>query len=634
MPVNSAKRDSIKTVIRSWQLPDGLAIADSVAPDTAWIDYAILNINNAYSIANTWNGNMISPIQTALYFKREKKTDFIFEQSYIPYILTPKDIRYYNTTTPYSNISYRKGFTTYREDNDIRFHFTGNINSRFNLGVSLDYKHAVGLYESQSGKRFNGALWTSYNGDHYSCQGSIMYNTLSNFENGGIQNPDYYVNSSLNTYDYPTNMTGMSGLKSYAAYFNHRYSICIEKERKVESSQAKAERLANHSDEIQLDSTVIDYIPVTTFLHTIEVNRNTKRYLEHSSQDAFYDTTYYNSIATDSANMVRISNTLGVTFEEAYNKLLKFGATVYAAHEAERFGNLVLLNDTTRFIDTARWLNNITVGGRIYKNQGKWVKYNVGGEVCLAGYKLGEFKVDGKLNSMIPIGKDSLDIAAQAYLKNEQPSYLLQHYYSNHFRWDNDFKKTYRFRVGGSVAYYNKWIDVTGLAGFENITRFIYTGYDFMPTQYDGNIQVVEVEAKVDIHTKRFGWENDIVWQHSSSPYLPLPDIALYTNIFYRDVWAKVLNVQIGVDLRYNTAYYAPLLNPATGQFAIQNNAKTGNYPIMSVYANFRLKKVRFYALFTHFNKYFWPTQDYYSMVAYPKNTPVFSAGVSWNFFD
>ena len=630
----AAKRDSVTTIIRSWHLPDALSIADSIKPDTAWIDYAVLDINNAYSIANTWNGNMVSPIQTALFFKREHKSDFIFEQSYIPYLLTPQDIRYYNTTTPYSNISYRKGFTTYREDNDLRFHFTGNLNSRLNLGVSLDYKNAVGLYDSQSAKRFNGALWASYNGDHYSCQGSIMYNTLSNFENGGIKDADYYVTSSLNTYDYPINMTAMSGLKSYSAFFNHRYSICIEKERKVESKQAKADRLANNEKEITLDSVAIDYIPVTTFLHTFEINRGTKRYLERNSQASFYDSTYYNTIATDSANMLRISNTLAVTFEEAFNKWLRFGATVYASHEAERFGNLVLLNDTTRYIDTARWINNIVVGGRLYKNQGRWVHYNFGGNVCLAGYKLGEFNVDGKLNGIIPAGKDSLKIEASAYLKNQQPDFLMQHYYSNHFRWNNDFKKTYRFRVGGEISYFNRWVDVAAKAGFENITRLIYVGYDFLPTQHDGNVQVVEVQAKVNVHTKRFGWENDVVWQHSSSEYLSLPDIALYTNIYYRDVWAKVLNVQIGVDLRYNTAYYAPLLNPATGQFAIQNKAKIGNYPIMSVYANFKLKKVRFYALFTHFNQYFWPTQNYYAMVDYPKNTPVFSAGVSWNFFD
>lgn len=613
-----ARKDTTKTIIRSWQLNDGLAIADSVMPDTVWLNYAQLNVNNRYSIANTWNGNLISPIQTEIYFKRSQKSDFLFQQSYIPYILTPKDIRYYNTTTPYSNISYRKGFTTYREDNDLSFHFTGNLSRRTNLGAMVDYKNAVGLYNSQSAKRFNGALWASYNGDHYSCQGSTMYNTLSNFENGGVYNANEYVLSSLNTYDYPTNMTGMSGLKSYSVYFNQRYSICIEKERKVTE-----------------DSIAIDYIPVTSFIHTFEINRDTKRYIEKSVNTAFWPNSYYNNSYTcDSANFLRIANTLAVNFEEAFNKWLRFGAIVYAEHEAERYGNLSLLNDTTRYIDTAKWINNVRIGGRLVKNMGRWVHYNFGGDVCLVGYKLGEFKIDGHIDGTIPAGKDSLQIKADVLLKNEQPNYLLQHYWSNHQQWDNDFQKIYRFRIGGSVAYYNKWIDILGKVNFENLTRAIYYSAEWQPKQDNGNIQILAVGANINIHTKRFGWENEAVWQHSTSEIIPLPDIALYTNIYYRDIWAKVLHVQWGVDLRYNTAYYAPLLDPSTGQFALQSTQKIGNYPIMSVYANFKLKKVRFYAQFTHFNKYFWPNSSYFSMVNYPKNPPVFSAGVSWNFFD
>jgi len=613
-----ARKDTTKTIIRSWQLNDGLAIADSVTPDTVWLNYAQLNINNRYSIANTWNGNLISPIQTEIYFKRSQKSDFLFQQSYIPYILTPKDIRYYNTTTPYSNISYRKGFTTYREDNDLSFHFTGNLSRRTNLGAMVDYKNAVGLYNSQSAKRFNGALWASYNGDHYSCQGSAMYNTLSNFENGGVYNANEYVLSSLNTYDYPTNMTGMSGLKSYSVYFNQRYSICIEKERKVTE-----------------DSIAIDYIPVTSFIHTFEINRDTKRYIEKSVNTAFWPNSYYNNSYTcDSANFLRIANTLAVNFEEAFNKWLRFGAIVYAEHEAERYGNLSLLNDTTRYIDTAKWINNVRIGGRLVKNMGRWVHYNFGGDVCVVGYKLGEFKIDGHIDGTIPAGKDSLQINADVLLKNEQPNYLLQHYWSNHQQWDNDFQKIYRFRIGGSVAYYNKWIDILGKVNFENLTRAIYYSAEWQPKQDNGNVQILAVGANINIHTKRFGWENEAVWQHSTSEIIPLPDIALYTNIYYRDIWAKVLHVQWGVDLRYNTAYYAPLLDPSTGQFALQSTQKIGNYPIMSVYANFKLKKVRFYAQFTHFNKYFWPNSSYFSMVNYPKNPPVFSAGVSWNFFD
>lgn len=616
--VQAARKDTIPTIIRSWQLENGLAIADSVAPDTAWRNYAQLNINNKYSIANTWNGNLISPIQTQLYFLRTKHSDFLFGQAYIPYLIEPKDIRYYNTTTPYSNISYRKGFTTYREENDLSFHFTGNFNKQTNLGISLDYKNSVGLYANQAGKRFNGAIWASYNGNRYSCHGSVMFNNLQNFENGGIKDIEEYMSSELYTYDYPYILSGMSWIKTYSMFFNQRYSICIEKQK-----------------EIAPDSIVTEYIPVTTFLHTIEINRATKRYMEKTNDTTIWQHSYYDKAYThDSTNLLRIDNTLAVTFEEAFNKWLKFGAIVYADYEAERYGNIVTDIDTARYIDTSAWHHNIKVGGRLFKKQGRWIHYDFGGDIYLLGYKLGEFSVDGKLEGIIPAGKDSLQIAAKVRFNNEQPNFFLQNYRSNHFVWNNNFQKTYIFRVGGEVVYPSKWITLKANAHFENITRLIYFDTYGLPQQQDKNVQVVAVGAVANVHTKRFGWENEVVWQHSSSECLPLPDVALYTNIYYHDVWAKVLHVQWGVDLRYNTAYYAPLLNPATGQFCMQDIQKIGNYPIMSVYANFKLKKAKFFAQFTHFNKYFWPNHEYYSMVNYPKNPPVFSAGVSWNFFD
>ena len=121
----------------------------------------------------------------------------------------------------------------------------------------------------------------------------------------------------------------------------------------------------------------------------------------------------------------------------------------------------------------------------------------------------------------------------------------------------------------------------------------------------------------------------------SSSNHLSLPMLTLYHNIYYYGTWFKALDAQIGVDMRYHTSYYAPLLNPATGQFCEQQTTKVGNYPILNVYANFyvRLLHLKFFAQFTHFNKYFMPNNNYFSMPGYPLNPPVFRAGLAWHFY-
>ena len=263
------------------------------------------------------------------------------------------------------------------------------------------------------------------------------------------------------------------------------------------------------------------------------------------------------------------------------------------------------------------------------------MRYGFQGDVCVVGYKIGEFKVDGHVNGDFPIGKYHLLMKANAYIKNQTPDWFLQHYRSNHYRWDNNFQKTYRFYVGGEVAFPTRYVQPKVKVGFENLTRYIYFAQGGLPVQHAGNIQVLSVDAQLNIRTKRFGMDNHVVWQLSGSEAIPLPAIVLYHNIYYYDSWfRRAMDVQFGVDMHYHTAYYAPVINPATGQFCIQQTDRVGNFPVLNVYANFyvRLLRLRFFAHFTHWNEYFM-AKNYFTMPGYPVNPPQFRAGVAWHFY-
>lgn len=649
---DSKKQKLPKTVIHSWQLHNGLGLADSVTVDTSYINFPMKDAINNYSIANSYNGNIVSPLQSKIYFDRQHKIDFLFGDAYSPFLITMDDIRYYNTTTPYSTIAYKKGFTTYHEDNDLDFSFTGNLNMRTNLGATVNYLNGAGHYTNQAGKRVNLSVFGSYNGNHYTCQGGFLFNSLSNFENGGITDPSE-VGGTINSEDLPVNLNAMSGLRYLSGFWNHQYSICTERDRETQWPVFNEE---TNREEMH-DTIVTDYIPVITFQHSFEVNQAIKRYRENTAEQDFYEYNYFNRNKTsDSAQVLNIRNVLSVTFEEEFNKWLRFGATVYAVNECQRVS--YSRTDTSLLFNSAfnqnisslmssplhlqgdtvmksKWLNNTWIGGAIYKNRGKWIHYGFMGDVCLIGYKLGEFRLDGHLNGNIPIGKETMTINAKVAFRNEQPSWYLQHYRSNHYRWENNFNKTYHFYAGGNVAYPTKWVIPKVGVNFENITKFIYFNSDGYPVQHDGNIQVLSVDAELNIQAKFFHFDNKVVWQMSSSDALPLPAISTYSNLYF-DFWIfGAMAIQLGVDMRYNTKYYAPLLNPALGQFCTQKEAKVGNHPILNVYGNFYVKHIRlkFFAQFQHFNKYFM-ARDYFSMVGYPYNPPVFRAGLAWHFYN
>ena len=652
MPV-FAKDQEVRSVLKTWTLPNDMGIADSGRVDTAFLNYPMRDVINDYSIANSYNGNLVSPIESKIWFDRKEDIDFLFARAYMPFILTSRKVQFYNVTTPYSKIAYKKGFGTYKEGNDIDFAFTGNLNSRTNLGLTANYLTSVGRYQNQAGKRFNGSIFGSYNGTHYGLHAAVMFNKLSNFENGGLQRPEE-LGGQIASGDLPVNLNAMSGYKYISGFLNHHYSICVERDKKISVPMDPS----NPKGEMK-DSIVIEYIPVTTFQHTFETNQSTKRYVEKAAQQGFYENNYFNTTQTnDSANELSIRNTLAVTFEEEFNKWLHFGATVFATNEFQRFGftaptdkplypdssmlGLSISELTSRTLSlqtdtnmTAQWTNNTMIGGAIYKNTGKWVRYGFDGDVCLAGYKLGEFKINGHVNGVFPIGKDTLYLNAKAYVRNQKPNWFVQNYRSNHFTWNNNFNKTFRFYVGGEVSYPTKWVVPKVKVGFENLTNYIYFDSSGLPIQKEGNIQVIAVDATLNVIAKWFHFDHNVVWQKSTSDIIPLPDIALYANWYYLDCWFHALDVQIGVDLRYNTKYYAPLLNPATGQFCVQNEEKVGNYPIINVYASFYARAIRlkFFAQLQHLNQSMMRSHTYFSMPGYGYNPIVFRAGLAWHFY-
>ncbi len=629
-----ANEKTVPTVIKAWQLDKWTGVADTLSGiDSSYLHLPMRDVLNDYSISNTTNSNLISPIQSRIYFSRQKTTDFLFADAYTPFIITPQQVKFYHTTTPYSTIAYKKGFVTNLGQSDISFSFTGNVTRRVNLGMTIDYLNSFGRFANLEGKTVYGSVFGSYNGNHYSLQGAFTWNTLSNFENGGLQNVND-LHGKLKPEDLPVKMQGMSGLRYLSGYLNHYYSICVERERKVNYRERNEEGEWEKKDSIK-----IEYVPVTTFRHIFEVNDATKRYIEKDAQ-GFYLNTYYNQKSTaDSAACLSIKNTLSVTFEEEFNTWLKFGATVYAMNETQRHLSLLpVYSDSVGLPPDItfenRWTNNTYIGGALYKNRGKHIHYGFDGNVCLLGYKLGEFQINGHIDGGFKLGKDSMTIAAKAFFRNETPDYYLQHYRSNHYQWDNDFSKQYRLHISGEIAYPTKWVKPKLNVSFENLTQPIYFDQNGIPQQMDGNIQVLAANLQLNITTPWVNLDNSIVYQLSSSNKMPLPTLTLYNNLYYHGTWVKVLDVQIGVDMRFFTKYYAPILNPALGQFCVQNEVQVGNYPVMNVYANFYVRKLRLklFAQYQHFNASFMNKQ-YFEMPSYPMAPDMFRAGIAWHFY-
>ena len=598
--------------VKTWRVDDRFAVADTVPVDTMHLNYQNSNPIDRFSIANSYNGNLGSPIQPKLYFDRPENKDFIFSNAYLPYMMNIQNATFYNTKTPYSYLDYNSGGTTYRKEDHIKFLFTANANKKLNFGTTLDYIHAVGEYNDQAARRFSGSLFGSYQGRHYSATGLVATNNLSNYENGGVTSvSDITSPTGVATAVIPTNFTGYSNYKETQFFYNHQYSIGIERPFRVNA-----------------DSVRMDYVPVTRFAHTIKYDDVRKRYYENDTiTKPFYANTYLPfSQTNDTSALKTLTNRFSVSMEEEFNKWMQFGLTAFIENEYQNytFNNDSLINKMSK--------SSTKVGGILSKQRGQLFKYNILGELTFLGYKAGDFRLEGNIGGFFKLWNDSVSLVANGFIRNDKPSYFLEHYQSNHFRWDNDFANIYRTHVGGTFSIPTRKFSLN--VSVENITKYIYFNSEVLPDQYSGNIQVVAANLKQDFHFGKFTLENNIVYQLSSQPtVLPLPDFTLYHNLYFDDLWFHVLGMQLGVNVRYHTSYYAPSYMPATGQFYTQSTTKIGNYFVVNPYLNFHLKRTRFFLEYYHVNQKFM-NEAYFSMPNYPINPAVVKMGVSWNFYD
>lgn len=632
--VAAAKPPRVATVVKTWQMPGYSAVADTIPfRDTVMLNYHDVDVQNDYSLSSATNGNvLVSHIESRVIQDRQRTIEDPFAWSLTPYVVTAQQQRFFNTTTPFSTIAYKKGFVTGHEENDIDFLFTGNIGKALNLGLEMDYLNSVGHYTSTAGKLFRGSVWGSYNGAHYSMHGAFSWSQLSSYDNGGLKDIED-MRGPLDPEDMPVRMNAMTGYRYLSGYLHNQYAITKEREYHDSIEVVEDGRRVKH------DTIKVEYIPLMTFSHLFETNNSNRRYIEKTANQGFYNDIYFDSIAThDTTDVLTIRNTIAVTFCEAYNTKLKFGITAFAMNECQRFLRDSVPYDPDSIFDY-KWTNNTFVGGAIHKHSGANVRYHVEGKVCVVGYKIGEFDVHGKLQTHFNAGKYPMYISARAYAKSETPNWYLQHFQSNHVCWENDFGFTYRFLGGATISYPTKWVKARLDFSFENQTHPIYvSATDWKPRQYSGNVQIITGDVGVDVTTPWVNLENRAVIQHSTNDsVMAVPLVILQHRLYYHGTWFKALDAQIGVDVRYFTRYHAPILCPATGMFAAQTDTKIGNYPWMNVYANFYVRSIRlrFFAQYQHINRLFMKDNiDYLTMPDYPTNRDVFRAGLAWHFYN
>ena len=401
-----------------------------------------------------------------------------------------------------------------------------------------------------------------------------------------------------------------------------------------------------------------EFVPVTSFIHTLDINQYTRTYQSYKSPANYYANTYYDRINDgtfsgdsiyDRTKMLSVKNTFAIALLEGFNKYAKAGLKVFASHELRKFQMPDTIAGET-YTQTARWNeNSISIGGQINKTQGHTLHYNLLAEAWLTGPDAGQLKLDFNADLNFPLLGDTVQLAAHAYFHRLAPVFYQRRYHSKHLWWDDDdLTKETRTRLEGLFTF--RKTNTQLRVAIEEIQNYTYFGMSYNADnngrtnmtagvyQQSGNINLLTAQLRQSLSFSIINWENVITYQNSSNKdVLPVPALNIFSNLYLKFKIVRQLSVELGADITYFTKYYAPDFCPQLNQYAVQRNADSrveiGNYPFIDVYANMHLKRTRFFIMYTHVNAGS-GSRNYFLTPHYPMNDSILRFGVSWNFYN
>lgn len=628
---NSLKTDSVKKKKESsaWILTTPLGNHRKSYVDTLLYNYQRRFIPSFASDAYATTGTLDAEGVNMIYFDRPAEySTFFFDDALSSTLPSLKTFRLYNVYVPMTLLSYNFGGNKENHADRLNAVFAGNVNRNIGIGAILDYNYAKGAYNYQAVKDFNFGFSFYLNTHRYEMQALYYHYKTINKENGGITDLRYITDpetvqggvAKVEPKSIPTNLSAAhTQIRGDRLFTTHALKLGYWREEEVNDTTTR---------EI--------YVPLMKFVYSL--NYDGHRHIFSNSNAAegkkFWKNTYLNPDGTDdSTEYWSVVNTFGVQLLEGFRKWAKFGIEAYASLQTRRIiqttegldlnlteqqqASLTPLPDGFECVPKITQ-NRLSVGGSIAKRRGETLTYSADVKFGLTGGVAGDVCVSGNVASRFRLLGDTVSIAAHGGFYNVSNSYLLSHYISNHFAWDQKIGKTTRYEFGGELSI--PWTRTVISADFRNLKNYVYFNSECIPTQHSPNVQVFAIRLDQKLKFGIWNWNNTITYQVSSNQsVLPLPALSVYSNMFISFRAFRVLNVNLGIDCDYYTRYHGYAYQPATMSFHVQNRQTVGNYAFCNAYLSAKLYKVRFYVLWSHVNQG-WFGKNYFAVPNYPLN--------------
>jgi hypothetical protein len=661
-------------LIYSWKLNSLNLEEEIVSIDTSLKYFQNYNLilKNGYPL--NYLGNLGSAVQINSFFNREDlATGFIFSEPYSIYFHSPQNQKYFNTKQQFSVISYANAGPKNESEQTLGVLHTQNITKDLNVGIDYDMISSDGRYLNQQVKQNNLSIFSSYKKKRYSFYGALAFNRLKAQENGGIDSLDYLGSDEYrNRRNIPVKEEDASihvystNLKLINEYKFGRVSEEINvTERKAKNVRGSSSDILSDEDVmtdafdrtlskdtsldvnnvVRQDSIIYDttYIKVVklsgySLTHEFIYDRHARKYFDNTIEvDSFYNevNVFLDSNKTyDKVYQTRIANKVSFNFSQLnhnirlslYNEQMDYS---YIKPEIVSYTDKdTVLGAKMNLTKGSTSLNAVFDGGF-----GK-LNYLLFGEYYFEGYKNENSEVSFNTNYLV---KSNNEIGLRANYVNRNPDFYYEKFYSNHFQWENHhFRMEEKWDLELYYRNQKRSIDLKLIYG--QVSNYFFFDESATISQNRGQINVLSGEILKEINLGPFHSKTKFLYQRTSDSFIRLPEYSLYQTLYleklfkFESTGGKLL-MQIGIDYRYSSSYYADAYMPISGVFYTQNEIMQKDYHRMDAFINFNINRASLFLRYDYLNSAI-SKNYYFTAPFYPSPQPVFKFGVSWIFYD
>ncbi|MCR5561156.1 MAG: putative porin [Bacteroidales bacterium] len=679
-----AVKDSMqyKRII-SWTLDPDFQKMDVHVPDSSFNHYFYDYNFRRQDVNATWLGVAGSPVQNYNYFERGSDSRVDWYTPYESWSFSHRTFPNYNTKTPYTELAYWGTLllaSDETESDNLHIFTTQNITPALNLQLLFDRWGGGGMLDNEETRNKTTALAGNYLGKNYTAHAGIISNNISHEENGGMQDNMWVRDTTVEAREISVVLNkSQSYMKKRTVFLDQQYRIPFSflkelgKQKDTLSAELPADGLENPlggdlastsglpspegfpadggTRAPQVEPAPVDTIDrnvTTAFIgHSSEWNWYRRRFEEtFSSSNPYVNDIYHgiynysNSSSKDYYRQTSLDNKLFLKLQpwsdDAIVSRLNVGV-------GDLYDTWLDMGDSLKTRSTYKENSLYTYAG-VEGNLSKYFDWDAKGCFFFAGANLGDFDLgaNARLN-LFPFRKarkSPLSLWAGFQTSLTGPDHYREHVYANHYSWNAELgrESVSKLRVGVDIP----WWRLSANVSYGLLANHIYYDTTAVVRQYSPAISVLSASIRKEFVIGGFlHLDNQVLLQTSSNQnVLPLPALALNLKWFAEFVAQKnkagrnVMVMQLGLNGWYNTQWYAPAWNPATGTFHNQVRSLYENGPVVDIFLNIQWKRACIFLKLENANMG-WPLKDsdYFTAHNYIGTQRELKVGIFWPFY-